>query len=278
MRFFFVLLFLFAPSLAHAAAQTATLNGAQISYEICGPETAPPVVMLHDGLLSSSSFDGSFPILCESFRVVRYDRRGYGKSPPAKDQHSPAEDLNALMKHVGFSHAHLIGAAVGAGIALDFLFEYPEAVDRLVFVSPVISGLQPNEPFLARLRRLDDIIRSGDMDYIVEALNNDPYLIGPGNPEARAKLGEIVRANPGDLGAHPLQRRTPNVAQRLGEIFAPTQLIMGSNDHPYAQAVAAAMSERMRSAAIDLRLESGQLLYLESPGGFAASVKAFLLK
>ena len=263
-----------APS--RAAPQTATINGAEISYEVCGAEDAPAVVLLHDGLVNSAAWDSVWPGLCGNFRAVRYDRRGYGRSPPAKMQHAPAEDLAALMRHVGLDHAHIIGAHIGAGIALDFLFAYPESIDRLVFVSPAITGLQPNDSMVARLRALDEVVRAGDMDATLEAINSDPYFFGPGNPEARAKLAEILKASPGDLGAHPHQRRSNDTARRLGEVYAPTLIFIGSADHPYAQAVAGAMHERMRAAKIDVLLGSGQFLYLERPGAFVEAVSAFL--
>jgi pimeloyl-ACP methyl ester carboxylesterase len=102
------------PTLAHAAPQTATINDAPISYELCGAEIAPALVLVHDGLANSALWDPAWPGLCEEFRVLRYDRRGYGRSPPAKAWHAPVEDLAALMKHVGFEHAHMIGAFMGA--------------------------------------------------------------------------------------------------------------------------------------------------------------------
>lgn len=261
---------------AHAAPQTATINGAEISYEICGPADAQPVVFLHDGLANSAVWDGVWPAMCATFRAVRYDRRGYGKSPPAKAQHSPAADLFALMRHVGFSHAHLVAASAGGGIAVDFLFEYPEAIDKMVLIAPAISGFRPSEGFITRLRTLDEHIRAGDIDATIAAINADPHFMGADNAPARERLAAILKANPGDLGAHPLQMRPPNVALRLPEIYAPTLILIGGQDDPYNQAVAAEMAKRMRAARLHALPFAGHLLHLEHPAQFVVQVTDFL--
>ncbi len=276
MRFIFLLIAVLLPSLAHAEAQVATINGARISYEVCGDSKAQGVVLLHDGLVNSAIWDGVWPGLCEKFRVVRYDRRGYGKSPQTVHGHFPTDDLLGVMKEAGLSHAHLIGASAGAGIAIDFVFDQPEAVDKLVLVAPSVSGFTVTDAFMGRLRTLDEVIATGDMDKIVAALKADPWFIPSRDAAAQKKLETIVRASPGDLGAHPFQRRPANVAQRLGEIYAPTLVLIGSNDHDYTQAMAAAIGQRMRAAQVRMMLGAGYFPYLENPIGFVDVVTQFL--
>jgi len=275
-QFFFLLFAALISAPALAAPQTATINGAEISYEVCGDEKAPGVVLLHDGMANSAVWDDVFPILCKQYRVVRYDRRGYGKSPPAKEPHSPADDLKGVMDHAGLTHAHLVGASAGAGIAIDFLFEYPEGIDKLVLVAPALSGFTVSDKFLARLQVLEEHIRKGDMDATIAAIGADPHFFGPGGDEGRKKLAAILRASPGDLGAHPFQRRPPNVAARLQEIYAPTLLVIGMLDDSYNQAVVAAMQPLLRAAQVDGMTGVGQFLYLENPVDFAATVTPFL--
>jgi len=275
-RFFFVLLLLLAPALAHAAAQTATINNAEISYEVCGAEGAQGVVLIHDGLANSATWDDAWPLLCERYRVVRYDRRGYGKSPPAKRQHAPSDDLWGVMQHVGLSHAHLIGASVGAGIAIDFLFDHPEAVDKLVLVAPAVSGFNTHPEFVARLQALEEHIRAGDMDATIAAINADPHFFGAGDKIGRAKLAEILKASPWDLGAHPNQMRPFNTAARLGEVYAPAMIVVGSTDHEYNLAIAGAMQKAMRNTRLHAMLGAGQLLYMDNGAAFAGLVIQFL--
>ncbi len=280
MRFFFLLIAVLLPSLtpspSWATPQTATINGAEISYEVCGDEKAQGLVLLHDGLANAALWDGVWPAFCKQYRAVRYDRRGYGKSPPAKDMHAPTDDLYAVMKRAGLEHAHIVGSSAGAGLAVDFVFDQPEAVDKLVLVSPSISGYQPTPALVARLRRIEEVVVKGDMDSIVETFTTDPYFIWPGNDRARKKLEAILRANPADLGAHPRQRRPFNMALRLPEIYAPTLVVVGASDDPYNLAVAASVQQRMRNAKIEILAGQAYLPYLEDPDGFVRIVTAFL--
>lgn len=278
MRFFFAALaaFLLAPSLSWAETQTATIDGARISYEVCGDQTAQGVVLLHDGLANAALWDEVWPALCKQYRVVRYDRRGYGKSPAAKASHFPTDDLLGVMKRAGLEHAHLIGASAGAGLAVDFVFDYPEAIDKLVLISPSISGFQPTKALIARLRRLEDTVVKGDIEATIGALNADPYIFADESDTAREKLAAILRASPGDLGAHPRQRRPLNVAARLSEIYAPTLVLVGSADDPYNQAVAATVQQKMRAATLQVVLGAGRLPYLEQPDTFVRLVTGFL--
>ena len=263
-------------SSAQAAPQTATINGASISYETCSDEKPQAVVLLHDGLANSALWDEVWPGLCERYRVVRYDRRGYGKSPPTKDWHSPVEDLAALMKHVGVAHAHMIGAFTGAAIVIDFLLEYPEAIDKLVLAAPNMAGFPPPDAILLRLQELEDYIRAGDTDATMAAITADPHFLAPENKAARAKLEKILRASPGDLGEHPKQRRSNETRNRLKEVYAPTLILIGGADDPYNQAVAVAVQKEMRAARMSALLSAGQLLYLEQPEAFIAAVTEFL--
>jgi len=50
----------------------------------------PPVVLLHPGIADSTIWDGVLPALAAQYRVIRYDVRGYGRSPPGDDRVRPA--------------------------------------------------------------------------------------------------------------------------------------------------------------------------------------------
>src|SRR4051794_18975495 len=114
-----------------ARAEMVDVDGGQLYYETCG-SGAQSIVLIHDGVVNSASFDDMWPILCRQFRVVRYDRRGYGKSPAATAPYSAQDDLAAVMAAAKVGHATLAGFSFGGGLAVSYAIRHPEHVDQLV--------------------------------------------------------------------------------------------------------------------------------------------------
>src|SRR5216684_7516611 len=102
------ILFVATVCLGQATPAAATegyfdVAGGRLYYQECGSGTA--VILLHDGLLHSVVWDAMWPGLCARHHVVRYDRRGYGRSDAAKAPFSPEEDLSRLMQHAKVDRA-----------------------------------------------------------------------------------------------------------------------------------------------------------------------------
>src|ERR1700761_7004829 len=146
-------------------AEMVDVDGGQIYYETCG-SGSQAVVLIHDGVVNSASFDDMWPILCKDFRVVRYDRRGYGRSPAAKAAYSPQEDLATVMKAAGFDHASLVGFSFGGGLAVSYAILHPEQVDRLVISGAAINGFQPSPNFGKHITHIMMPMIIGDMDAV----------------------------------------------------------------------------------------------------------------
>ncbi len=131
---------------AERSAPTATQSGflpvtdGQIYYEVAG--SGPPVVLIHGGFGDRRMWDAQFNDLARDFRVVRYDHRGFGRSPaPTSDSaYSPVRDLVQLLDHLGIDKAHVIGNSVGGALALDFALLQPARVNRVVVVASGATG------------------------------------------------------------------------------------------------------------------------------------------
>src|SRR5215475_11917719 len=72
------------------------VNGGRIFYESAGQ--GPTVVMIHDGLLHRETWNDQFGVFAKNHRVIRWDRRGYGRSDVPKAPYSDLEDLHRLVK------------------------------------------------------------------------------------------------------------------------------------------------------------------------------------
>jgi len=101
-----------------AAGNFVDVGGAKIWYQECGEESGEAnVVLLHDGLVHSVTWDAVWVPLCAKYHVVRYDRRGYGRSESAATVFDPVEDLKKVMRQVHMERGIIVGCSSGGGLA-----------------------------------------------------------------------------------------------------------------------------------------------------------------
>lgn len=262
---------LFNAGPVRAETAFAPVEGGQVAYEACG-SGPKALVLIHDAILDSSAFDGTWSRLCAEFRVVRYDRRGYGASPAAAASYDPVADLASVMEAAGLEKATLVGSSAGGGVAVEFALAHPDAVDGLVLVGAAVNGFRPTEHFMRRTAALVGLLSQGRVEEAVR----DPYILTPSADAARARVIADLTAHPGNFGAGQMMRNGPNVMSRLGEISAPTLIITGEIDMPDVHAHAGAVESLIPGAKRIVMPGGGHFIYLERPDAFADVVEAFV--
>jgi pimeloyl-ACP methyl ester carboxylesterase len=109
-------------------------------YEIHGQ--GKPIVLLHSGGADMRDWQLIVPQLAQNYRVITFDGRGAGKSPPILEPADFVEDLKKLLDHLNIDRAVLVGHSIGGQIATDFALAYPDRGSKLVLVAPGLSGHQ----------------------------------------------------------------------------------------------------------------------------------------
>jgi len=241
------------------------VKGSKIYYEECG--TGPAIILLHDGLIDSSTWDNVWKPLCSTFHVVRYDRRGFGLSDAPQQPFSPSDDLFALLQHVNVSRATIVGNSSGGALAIDFALEHPDMVTGLFLIGPVVHGMQDSAYFTARGDQNNEPLKRNDVKSTAENWSKDRFLIGPGHDVARKQFFEALTRHsqslnyPGNLERRPL----PAAASRLAQIQAPVLMMVGEYDiadvHAYCGAIQNGVPENARLVVKD----SGHLIQLDNP-------------
>ena len=249
----------------------AELNGAKLYFEECG--TSPrTVVLVHDGVLDSAVWDDVWPEFCKHFHTIRYDRRGYGRSPAATAWHLAAEDLAALLRYLKVSHAVIIGSSHGGEISINFTLDHPEIAQQLVLVGAVVGGMPYSQHFLERGDALGKPLEKGDVQGAIAAAAGDKYLIAPGNDAAKKRMADLLAASPQDM-THPELEYAPKPAlPRLQEVRIPTLLLVGDADIPDVHAHAGAIEAGIPRAHRMVIKDVGHLMYLEKPAEFSRLV------
>ena len=164
--------------------------------------TGHPLVLIHDGLVDCRVWDEQISYFAEHYQVIRYDRRGYGKSEPPATDYSNVEDLHTLLQFLKIEKASLMGVSAGGMIAIDFTLSHPEMVDALVLIGSDVSGFEGSEHASQRVMSvIKPLLENDDVEQTIENWCNDPYFISPKNTSARKKFREFLTTYPHNLYA-----------------------------------------------------------------------------
>lgn len=146
-------------------------NSANIDlyYEDLG--TGQPVVLIHGFPLNGHSWEKQVLVLLnEGYRVITYDRRGFGNSSQPSfgyDYDTFAADLNALMTKLDLRDAVLVGFSMGTGEVTRYLGKYgSERVQKAVLIAPV-------PPFLLKTDDNPEGVDQSVFDGIMKAIVQD---------------------------------------------------------------------------------------------------------
>lgn len=253
------------------------IAGSKIYYEECGSGPSA-VVLLHDGLLHSVTWDLMWKPLCAKYHTVRYDRRGYGRSEAPKTQFAPTEDLYALLAHLRIERAVVVGNSAGGALAIDYALAHPEMVEGLFLIGPVVDGMGVSAAFTERGEKNMAPLKSGDAKGAAENWSKDRFIIGEGHDAARKKVYDVLAENPQNLkytGEFEIHNSRPS-SSRLGEIHAPTSIVVGEFDISDVHAHAGAIEAGIPGAERDIIINAGHLVQLEQPDVLIEKLRPFI--
>jgi pimeloyl-ACP methyl ester carboxylesterase len=111
----------------------AEVNGLRLYYEIHG--SGRPMILLHGALGSAEMCGPILPTLAERHQVIAVDLQGHGRTADIDrpiDIRLMADDIAALIDHLGLDKPDLVGYSLGGGVAFFTAVKYPEKVGRLV--------------------------------------------------------------------------------------------------------------------------------------------------
>jgi 3-oxoadipate enol-lactonase len=220
-----------------------------------------------------------------SHRVLRYDLRGFGRSPIGSGSFSNARDLIELIEQQELENASLVGVSIGGRVALEVALARPELVEALVLVG---AGL-PNGDWSAEMKAADEAegaaLERGDIDAAVEVTLRT-WVDGPRrapddvDPAVRARVAEMQRR------AYELQLPVWETAEeellvsdlpdRLGEIEAPALVLVGEEDVPDIHEIADRLVRELPNARRASIPDAAHVPSMERPREFDELVLEFL--
>ena len=264
-------------SAAPAREAYAELPGVRLWYRDTGGG-GTPVVLLHAATGSSRVWEYQIPAFTRAgYRVIAYDRRGWGRTvvdPAGTQPGTAADDLRALMSHLQIERFHLVGTAAGGFVALDYVLSFPQQLRSLVLAN-TIGGVQ-DEEYLALGRRLRPSPQ-------FEALPPDFRELGPSYRAANAEgtrrwleLERVSRPEGPPAPAQPMRNRV--TFAQLETITVPTLLLTGAADLYAPPPVVQLFKARIKNAQSVIVPEAGHSAYWEQPELFNRELLAFFGK
>jgi pimeloyl-ACP methyl ester carboxylesterase len=233
-----------------------------------------PIVLLHANTGTSESWDvQAMAFAREGYRVIAFDRRGWGKSlaDPATGPQpgTVAGDLDALADHLKLDKFHLVGVAGGGFVSIDYAAWRPERLRTLVVAA---STGQFAEKEMRDITARIEIPELRKQDAVYREVG--PSYRG-GNPEGTKRWIEIdQRARQPGAPAQPL--RTPNTFAKLASITMPVLVMAADADLLAPPALMRAWAAHLKNYEWATVPDSGHAIAWEHPDIFNEHVLAFV--
>ncbi|HEY6944768.1 MAG TPA: 3-oxoadipate enol-lactonase [Candidatus Acidoferrum sp.] len=251
-------------------------NQAQIHYALEG-ESAKPALILSNSLGTDfSMWDPQIPEFTKSFRLVRYDTRGHGKSSVTPGPYSIdqlAKDVLALADSLKLDRFHFCGLSMGGMIGILLAAQVPQRLNKLV-LSSTAAKIGTHEMWNARI----DAVRKSGMKQVAAAAIERWFTpdFRAKNPSVVANIQRIVEStNSEGYISNCAAVRDFDFRDQLSAIRTPTLVISGTHDPATTPADGHFLAHRIPNARY-IELNGAHLSNIEDADRFTREVSGFL--
>jgi 3-oxoadipate enol-lactonase len=246
--------------------------------------SGPTVVFIHEGIVDSRVWNPQWASF-GAYRRVRFDLRGFGRSPIGSLPLTYARDVAELLDELGVSGAALVGGSLGGRIALELAIGRPDLVGGLVLVGAGLPGHEWSEVVRAYGQAEDEAVARGDLEEATE-VNLRMWVDGPGR--GPADVDPAVREAVREMQRRALELQAPfweeldekplveDVGARLGEVRVPTLVLVGEEDAADIHSIGDRLAREIPGARRASIARTAHVPSLERPADFDALVLDFL--
>ncbi len=266
-----------------SAAGFLPVDGGNLYYEVEG--TGEALVLIHGWLGNLRMWDFQAQSLAGSYRVVRCDMRGFGRSTTEHAEFAYWADVAALLDHLGVDRAHVVGQSFGGSIALDLALARPACVATLTSVAGGISGYRPDlDPEQGNLP-WSDLDRLWDEKKWVELaeLETQTWVDGWGQPITRVDptlrdsiKSDVLSTYQAENEEGLPQPLEPRAADRLGELTVPVLVMIGALDEARSRATAAHLVASVSESRSVEVAGVAHMIQLEAPERVSEELRDFI--
>ena len=259
-----------------AADRFLVVNGARLRYrdEGCGPA----LLLVHGWTLDLEMWDPQVRALRNTFRLIRLDRRGHGRSDGLPAPQRDSEDLEALCDQLALARVAVVGMSQGARAALGFACAAPHRVSALILDGP--PALQADSDPEVPLQRYAALVRRHGIDaFRCEWARHALMQLRTEDPEVRALLAAMIARYPGNDLRHPAAvTEVPSSGLRLEALPVPALILSGEYDLPARRQAAQQLAARLPDAELAVIPAAGHLPNLDTPDTYSKLCRGFITR
>ncbi len=257
-----------------------TANGVDLNCEVSGREGAPWLTFSNSLATNLHMWDAQAAALAGDFRILRYDKRGHGKSDVpggAYDFPMLVGDVIGLWDALGIERSHFVGLSIGGMTAMGLGLHHADRLSSIVISNAIAEA---PAPFVAAWDERIAIVEENGMQALaaptVERWCSDEFF-NSGTP-VLDDLHAMVAATPagGFIGcARALQGL--DFEKGLGGIRTRTLFIASKEDGATPAATMSRLAGMVESAQYVELSPAGHLSNIEQPESYTAALRDFLL-
>jgi pimeloyl-ACP methyl ester carboxylesterase len=282
-RIAFCLAFLSASAAGQARTGIINVGDASIHFELSG--RGETVVFIHGWANTLAIWDDQTPEFSQRYQVLRYDRRGFGKSTGFADVSADPDDLRILLDSLAIASAYVVGLSAGSDVATRFAFTYPGRTLALVRLSGPPPAGMPGAPTSEQNRqRLVEIARTHGMDSLGKFVYSQLAYVPPDETDAERtrRLDQHSRrwaqySGRDLLDPRPQSGRVPAVQwNQIPRLMLPVLLVNGDHDLRVQLMTADSLARYLPNAKKVVIPGAGHAANLSQPTQFNSAVLTFL--
>ena len=259
---------------------TAKVNGIDIYFERHGDE-GEPLVLVHGYTGDITDWRHQIPEFSKTHRLLIMDHRGHGRShAPADRSHytidAMADDVEALIAEAGFERYHLLGHSMGGAVAQEIALRSGPRLMSLTLHDTNYRFGRLNEMIAQYIAQRHKIAEEQGMAAVAEMpspLPTPPHMPPERKLEEKERLARM--SLDGFIGAWNALGGWRGTEDRAHEISAPTMVIYGALDAPFAEP-AKWFESKIAGTVIEVVPEAGHSPQFERPELFNAALRRHL--
>jgi 3-oxoadipate enol-lactonase len=252
-------------------------HGCPIDVEITGPDNAPVLLLSSSLGTTKHMWDPQMPAFTKNYRVVRFDRRGHGRSGVPKGPYSMemlGRDVLAIMDNLKLEKVNWLGLSMGGMEGMWLGANAGHRFNKLI-LSNTSSHYADKSMWNARI---DAITKAGSVAAIADMVINAWLTkdFQQAQPDTTARMKEMMIATPieGYLGCAAAVRDMDH-RELLKDIKVPTLIIAGAKDPATNVAAAEFIRDRIADSKLAI-VDAAHIANVEVPEAYAKEVLDFL--